>query len=55
MRATAYDILTGIPMTQSACMGWQTQGAELGPLAQYFTSVVLSSARPDGAVVHEVK
>ena len=42
-------------MTQAACMGWQTQSAELGPLAQYSIPVALSTARPDGDVVHEVK
>jgi uncharacterized protein YkwD/LysM repeat protein len=52
---TAYDILTGIPMTQSACMGWTTQNAELGPLAQYSIPVAVSTARPDGDVIHEVK
>ena len=55
MQGTAYDILTGIPMTQAACMGWQTQSAELGPLAQYSIPVALSTARPDGDVIHEVK
>ena len=55
MQGTAYDILTGIPMTQAACMGWQTKGAGLGPLAQYSIPVALSTARPDGDVVHEVK
>jgi uncharacterized protein YkwD len=55
MRGTAYDILTGIPMTQAACMGWQTQSAELGPLAQYSLPVALSTARPDGDVIHDVK
>lgn len=54
-QGTAYDILTGIPMTQSACMGWATQNAELGPLAQYSIPVALSTARPDGDVIHEVK
>jgi uncharacterized protein YkwD len=52
---TAYDILTGIPMTQSACMGWSTQSAEMGPLAQYSVPVMMSTARLDGDVVHEVK
>jgi LysM repeat protein len=54
-QSTAYDILMGIPMTQAACMGWQTQSAELGPLAQYSVPVGLSTARPDGDVIHEVK
>lgn len=55
-QGTAYDILTGIPMTQAACMGWSTQsGAEMGLLAQYSVPVARSTARPDGDVVHEVK
>ena len=53
-QGTAYDILTGIPMTQAACRGWATQNAELGPLAQYSVPVALSTARPDGDVIHEV-
>jgi hypothetical protein len=53
-QGTAYDILTGIPMTQAACMGWATQNAELGPLAQYSIPVARSTARPDGDVIHEV-
>lgn len=54
-QGTAYDILTGIPLTQSACLGWATQNAELGPLAQYSVPVALSTARPNGDVIHEVK
>ena len=54
-QGTASDILTGIPMTQSACMGWSTQSAEMGPFAQYSIPVALSTARPDGDVIHEVK
>jgi hypothetical protein len=54
-QSTAYDILTGIPMTQAACMGWQTQSAEMGPFAQYSIPVAVSTARPDGDVIHEVK
>jgi hypothetical protein len=52
---TAYGILTAIPITQAACMGWQTQSAEMGPLAQYSIPVAMSTARPDGDVIHEVK
>ncbi|NJC96446.1 MAG: hypothetical protein C3F07_13615 [Anaerolineales bacterium] len=52
MQTTAYDILTGIPMTQSACMGLATQYA--GDPSQYSIPVVISTARPDGDVVHEV-
>ena len=54
-QTTAYGILTGNPITQAACMGWQTQSAELGPLAQYSIPVALSTARPDGDVIHEVQ
>jgi hypothetical protein len=36
-------------------MGWQTQSAEMGPLAQYSIPVAMSTARPDGDVLHEVK
>ncbi len=54
-QGTAYDILTGIPMTQSACMGWSTQSAGYVDLSQYSVPVALSTARPDGDVVHEVR
>ena len=55
-QGTAYDILTGIPMTQAACMGWSTQSAAgYVDLSQYSIPVVLSTARPDGDVIHEVK
>jgi len=46
MQDTAYNILTGIPMTQAACMGWQTQSADQGPFAQYSVPVALSTAWP---------
>jgi LysM repeat protein len=54
-QGTAYDILTGIPMTQAACMGWSTQSAGYVDLSQYSIPVALSTARPDGDVIHEVK
>ena len=54
-QGTAYGILTGIPMTQSACQGWATQNAEMGGLAEYSIPVSMSTARPDGDVIHEVK
>jgi LysM repeat protein len=54
-QGTAYDILTGIPMTQAACMGWSTQSAGYVDLSQYSVPVTLSTARPDGDVIHEVK
>ncbi len=41
-------------MTQAACGGWATQNAGLAPLAQYSVPVALSTARPDGDVIHEV-
>ena len=52
---TAYGILTSIPITQAACMGWTTQQAGYVDLSQYSIPVALSTARPDGDVVHEVK
>jgi len=52
---TAYDILTGIPTTQSACMGWSTQSASYVDLSQYSIPVALNTALPNGDVVHEVK
>lgn len=52
---TAYDILTSIPITQAACMGWTTQQAGYVDLSQYSVPVAISTARPDGDVVHEVE
>jgi uncharacterized protein YkwD/LysM repeat protein len=49
-QSTAYDILTGIPMTQTVCYGYAS-----GEISQYSIPVVLSTARPDGDVVHEVQ
>jgi len=54
MQYDAYRILTGIPMTQSACMGMATLNAD-GSISQYSMPVAVSTARPDGDVVHEVK
>ena len=54
-QGTAYDILTGIPMTQAVCMGWSTPGSGYVDLSQYLIPVALSTARPDGDVVHEVE
>ncbi len=54
-QSTAYDILTGVPMTQSACMGMATQFAEAGDYSQYSVPVAMSTARPDGDVIHEVQ
>jgi hypothetical protein len=55
MQHPAYDILTGIPATQAACIGLSTQDAEYGNLSQYSIPVAMSTARPDGDVIHEVK
>ncbi len=54
-QGTAYDILTKVPMTQAACMGWTTPGSGYVDLSQYSIPVALSTARPDGDVVHEVQ
>ena len=53
-QSTAYDILTSIPATQAACMGASTINAD-GSVSQYSFPVTVSTARPDGDVVHEVK
>jgi hypothetical protein len=55
MQHTAYDILTGIPATQAACIGLSIQDAEYGNLSQYSIPVAMSTARPDGDVIHEVQ
>ncbi len=55
MQSTAYDILTGIPATQAACIGISTQDVEYVDLSQYSIPVAMSTARPDGDVIHEVK
>ncbi len=50
--------LTQAAVTQAACAGRSTQNAESGEpadLSQYSVPVVLSTARPDGDVIHEVK
>jgi LysM repeat protein len=49
-QSTAYDILTGIPMTQTLCAGFTS-----GEISNYSIPVKISTARPDGDVVHEVK
>jgi LysM repeat protein len=54
-QGTAYNILTGVPMTQAACMGWSTQSAVYVDLSQYSVPVAVSTARPGGDVVHDVK
>jgi len=47
---TAYDVLTGIPATQTLCAGFAS-----GEISDYSIPVAISTARPDGDVVHEVK
>jgi len=42
-------------MIQAACIGWSTQDTEYGDLSQYSIPVTLSTARPDGDGLHEVK
>lgn len=54
MQSPAYPILTSIPVTQATCMGQVTPNAD-GSISQYSIPVSLSTARPDGDVVHEVK
>jgi len=52
-QSTAYDILTSVPMTQSACMGLTTNSD--GSISQYSIPVAVSTARLDGDVIHEVQ
>ena len=47
---TAYAILTGIPVTQTMCAGFAS-----GDISDYSIPVAVSTARPDGDVVHEVQ
>jgi LysM repeat protein len=47
--------LTQAAAAQSNCMGWSTQSAEMGSMAEYSIPVSINTARPDGDVVHEVK
>ncbi len=47
---TAYDILTGIPATQTLCAGFAS-----GDISDYSIPVAVNTARPDGDVVHEVQ
>jgi len=50
MQHVAYDILTGIPATQTMCAGFAS-----GEISDYLIPVAVNTARPDGDVVHEVK
>ncbi|MFZ5855952.1 MAG: LysM peptidoglycan-binding domain-containing protein [Chloroflexota bacterium] len=55
MQYEAAAILTGIPMTVSACYGEATQYAENSLLPQYSVPVARATALPNGDVIHEVK
>jgi LysM repeat protein/uncharacterized protein YkwD len=55
MQYGASDILTGIVQTQSAYSAMGTLAAENGTLPQYSIPVHISTARPDGDVIHEVQ
>jgi uncharacterized protein YkwD/LysM repeat protein len=50
MQYDAIPILTGIPATMTICAGFAS-----GEISNYITPVSLSTARPDGDVIHEVK
>lgn len=54
-QSSAYPILTGIPQAQSALLGGASQGALDPSVSQYIVPVTISTARPDGDVIHEVK
>jgi uncharacterized protein YkwD len=47
--------LTRAADAQAACTGRATQKAEMGGLAEYSMPVAVSTARPDGDVIHEVR
>ncbi len=49
-QSTAYDILTAIPLTQTLCAGFAS-----GEISNYVVPITLSTARPDGDVIHEVQ
>ena len=55
MQSDAYPILTGIPQTQTACMGMATEAAQYGLLPQGIAPVIRSTALPNGDVIHEVQ
>jgi uncharacterized protein YkwD len=55
MQYEAAGILTGIPMTNVACIGEATQYAEYSKLPQYSIPVMVNTALPNGDVIHEVK
>jgi uncharacterized protein YkwD len=54
MQSNAGSILTGVPQTQMAYSGMETQAAINGVLPQYSVPVVLNTPFPNGRVYHEV-
>lgn len=54
-QAVARQTLTSIPKTQTSLLGDATQAAKSLQISQYIVPVSLSTAQPDGDVVHEVK
>jgi uncharacterized protein YkwD/LysM repeat protein len=50
MQYGASSILTGIPMTTTVCAGFAS-----GDLSDYSIPIAISTARPDGDVVHKVE
>jgi LysM repeat protein len=55
MQYEAAGILTGVPMTVSACYGEATQYAANSLLPQYSIPVARATALSNGDVIHEVK
>jgi LysM repeat protein len=55
MQYDAYPILTGIPQTQTAYSEMATLAAKNGLLPQYSMPVKVSTAQPNGDVVHVVQ
>ena len=54
-QSDAYDILTGVPMTQTVYDTGSTQSAAQSLLPEYIVPVIRSTARPDGDVIHKVQ
>jgi uncharacterized protein YkwD len=54
-QSEAYDILTGIPMTQAAYSGEVAAADAQGLLPEYIIPVLRNTARPDGDVFHKVQ
>jgi uncharacterized protein YkwD len=55
MQRGAEPILTALPSTQAACLGMSDQSGEGFWDLQYFAPVELSTAHPNGDVIHEVQ